>query len=312
MRYSSWALGFAYRGAVRYKAFISYSHTSVGSRALFRMRCTGSARHGTSEAVRGSSATSPGSPRVRTCGRSFARHWTSRSTSSTWPHRRPSARRTRQRRSGIGSPSAALRRSFSPSRKARGVGPRRRCIRSGSDALPAVLHTAFEQTPLFVDLRGVAPANCHLSDPLFRDKVATIASALHGRSKDELYGLQVSALIMSDAERMARDAQTALVDRSSDRALLLAAHALRLTEAQGEARVPEAEVALRQTLCRAGGRPLGDSTPERSAVFPELRRALALHGPPGDETRLWDLRCADQPASRPRRSGTCPHRAGCG
>ena len=72
-----------------------------------------------------------------------------------------------------------------------------------SDALPPVLHTAFAQTPLFVDLRGVTPANCHLNDPLFRDRVATIASALHGRSKDELYGLQVSTLIMSDAERMA-------------------------------------------------------------------------------------------------------------
>jgi hypothetical protein len=87
-----------------------------------------------------------------------------------------------------------------------------------SDALPEVLHTAFDHTPLYVDLRDVTAANWRLTDPLFRDRVATIASALHGKSKDELYGMQVSALIMSDAERMARDAQAALVsiDRSLD------------------------------------------------------------------------------------------------
>ena len=164
-----------------------------------------------------------------------------------------------------------------------------------SDALPEILHTAFDHTPLFVDLRGLTGANCRLTDPLFRDKVATIASALHGRSKDELYGMQVSALIMSDAERMARDAQAALAERMSDRALLLAAHALRLTEAQGEARVPEGEAALRQTLCRAGGRPLGhlDNTARPPySISADGHWLCTVEA--GDRTRLWDLMAADQ------------------
>ncbi len=164
-----------------------------------------------------------------------------------------------------------------------------------SDALPEVLHTAFEQTPLFVDLRELTEADCRLSDPLFRDKVATIASTLHGKSKDELYGMQVSALIMSDAERMARDSEAALGEHLSDRALLLAAHALRLTEAQGEARVPGAEAALRQTLSRAGGRPLGhldnQARPAHSMSF-DGRWLATVHA--GDETRLWDLAAAEQ------------------
>jgi WD40 repeat protein len=169
-----------------------------------------------------------------------------------------------------------------------------------SDALPEALHTAFEHTPLFVDLRGVTPANCRLTDPLFRDKVATIASALHGKSKDELYGMQVSALIMSDAERMARDAQAALAERMSDRSLLLAAHALRVTEAQGEARVPEAEAALRQTLCRTGGRPLGRldhrARPAHSMSF-DGRWLCTVHA--GDLMRLWDLTAADEAVFEP-------------
>jgi WD40 repeat protein len=163
-----------------------------------------------------------------------------------------------------------------------------------SDALPPVLHTAFEHTPLFVDLRGLTAKNCRLNDPLFRDKVATIASALHGKSKDELYGMQVSALIMSDAERMARDAHAALAERMSDRALLLAAHALRLTEAQGEARVPEAEDALRRTLCRAGGRPLGhlDNRARPPYSMSSDGRWLCTVDE-GDHTRLWDLMAAE-------------------
>jgi len=169
-----------------------------------------------------------------------------------------------------------------------------------SDALPEVLHTAFDHTPLFVDLRGLTAANCRLTDPLFRDKVATIASALHGKSKDELYGMQVSALIMSDAERMARDAEAALAERMSDRALLLAAHALRLTEAQGEARVPEAEAALRQTLCRAGGRPLGHlDNRARPAYSMSSDGRWLCTVEAGDQTRLWDLAAAEQASFEP-------------
>jgi len=169
-----------------------------------------------------------------------------------------------------------------------------------SDALPEVLLTAFAHTPLFVDLRGVTAETCRLTDPLFRDKVATIASALHGKSKDELYGMQVSALIMSDAERMARDAQAALSERMSDRALLLAAHALRLTQAQGEARLPEAEAALRQALCRAGGIPLGhldhDARPAYS-VSSDGRWLCTVEA--GDQTRIWDLTDAGQAVFEP-------------
>ena len=159
-----------------------------------------------------------------------------------------------------------------------------------SDALPEVLHSAFEHTPLFVDLRDIAEANCRLTDPQFRDKVATIASTLHAKSKDELYGMQVSALVMSDAERMARDAQAALAERMSDRALLLSAHALRLTEAQGEARLPVAEAALRQSLCRTGGRPLGHfdsrARPAYSLSFDGRWLSTVQEG---DQTSLWDL-----------------------
>jgi WD40 repeat protein len=170
----------------------------------------------------------------------------------------------------------------------------------GSDSLPVILHTAFKQVPLFVDLRGLDPTNCHLRDPLFRDKVATIASALHGRSKDELYGMQVSALMRSEAELMARDAQTALAERSSDRALLLAAHALWMTEAQGEARVPEAEFALRRALCRAGGQPLGRLTAQTQRAYSlsfDGRWLCTVHL--GDEGRLWALGAADDSALEP-------------
>jgi hypothetical protein len=164
-----------------------------------------------------------------------------------------------------------------------------------SDALPEVLHTAFDHTPLYVDLRDVTAANWRLTDPLFRDRVATIASALHGKSKDELYGMQVSALIMSDAERMARDAQAALAERMSDRALLLAAHALRLTEAQGEARLPEAEAALRQALCRTGGRPLGHlDNKSRPAYSMSSDGRWLCTVEAGDQTRLWELTAAGQ------------------
>jgi WD40 repeat protein len=169
-----------------------------------------------------------------------------------------------------------------------------------SDALPDVLHTAFEDAPLFVDLREVTDANSRLSDVLFRDKVATIASALHGKSKDELYGMQVTALIMSDAERMARDAQAAIAERLSDRALLLAAHALRLTEAQGEARVPEAEAALRQALCLAGGRPLGrldNRARPPYSVNADGGWLCTVHA--DDETKIWDLTTADEPTFEP-------------
>jgi WD40 repeat protein len=169
-----------------------------------------------------------------------------------------------------------------------------------SDALPEVLHGAFEHTPLFVDLRDVTEANWRVVDPLFRDKVATIASTLHAKSKDELYGMQVSALVMSDAERMARDAQAALAERMSDRALLLSAHALRLTEAQGEARLPEAEAALRQTLSRTGGRPLGhfDSRARPAySLSPDGRWLSTVDE--GDQTSLWDLTAAGQAVFEP-------------
>ena len=169
-----------------------------------------------------------------------------------------------------------------------------------SDALPQALHTAFDHTPLYVDLRAVTAANCHLTDPLFRDKVATIASTLHGKSKDELYGMQVSALTMADAERMARDAQAALGERLSDRALLLAAHALRLTEAQGEARLPEAEAALRQVLCRTGGRPFGHlDNKARPAYSMSFDGRWLCTVEPGDQTRIWDLTAAEEEAFEP-------------
>jgi hypothetical protein len=108
-------------------------------RVRSRMRCIASVRPGTNGAGRRSSATSPGSQRVPTCGKFCAQHWTSRSTSSTSLLLNPRARSTRRRRSNVGSPSAVLTKSFSRSRKGTFSGRKgpRRSIRSGPTHFPS-------------------------------------------------------------------------------------------------------------------------------------------------------------------------------
>jgi hypothetical protein len=75
-----------------------------------------------------------------------------------------------------------------------------------TEVLPAALCRAFAREPLFADFSEIAAANYRLGDLVFRDRVASVAATLHGKTKDELYGMQVSALIVSDAERMAAGA----------------------------------------------------------------------------------------------------------
>ena len=55
-------------------------------------------------------------------------------------------------------------------------------------ALPRVLQGAFTTEPLYVDMRGFRGARISLDDKVFLDCVATIAAALHRKSKDEIFG----------------------------------------------------------------------------------------------------------------------------
>jgi WD40 repeat protein len=63
---------------------------------------------------------------------------------------------------------------------------------SSTTALPELLLRRFGDEPLYLDLRWAhEETHLSLSHPRFRDAVATIASALHGRPKDELVGEDV-------------------------------------------------------------------------------------------------------------------------
>lgn len=63
---------------------------------------------------------------------------------------------------------------------------------TSTTALPELLLRRFGDEPLYLDLRWAhEETHLSLSHPRFRDAVATIASALHGRPKDELVGEDV-------------------------------------------------------------------------------------------------------------------------
>jgi hypothetical protein len=64
---------------------------------------------------------------------------------------------------------------------------------AGSSAIPRPLLTHFKTEPLYVDLSwaGEPHAQLEMSNPSFADAVATIAAELHGKSKDELTGIDV-------------------------------------------------------------------------------------------------------------------------
>jgi WD40 repeat protein len=55
-----------------------------------------------------------------------------------------------------------------------------------SSPLPSVLHRAFGEEPVFVDLREIPIRDMSLKNPLFKGSVASLAAPLHGKEKDEL------------------------------------------------------------------------------------------------------------------------------
>ena len=156
-----------------------------------------------------------------------------------------------------------------------------------STALPPSIAGAFAVEPLYVDFCQVLPQHYDLSHPTFCDSVASIASALRGVGKSELFGFHVSGRIRGEASRLALESELALRDGLPERSLLLSQAALRLTDDRGEPRVPAAESVLRAGLSRLGGRPIGPvATHERVllATFDANSRWLATIGPDGRVT----------------------------
>jgi WD40 repeat protein len=157
-------------------------------------------------------------------------------------------------------------------------------------ALPQTISGAFATVPFWVDLRGIKAAQFDVSYPAFGDGVATISARLQGRDKDELIGIYVANRLTAEAERLAAEAELALRDEFPQRSVLLGSKALKLTHERGLPRVPAAEMTLRKALSCFGGRPLGDlrSDAEGPAAFSADNRWLATIGSDGD-AQLWAL-----------------------
>jgi hypothetical protein len=65
--------------------------------------------------------------------------------------------------------------------------------RNGTTALPASLHAAIHEEPLYTDLRWARnEVQLSLQNPRFADAVAGLASTIRGVSKDDLHGEHVS------------------------------------------------------------------------------------------------------------------------
>jgi WD40 repeat protein len=158
-------------------------------------------------------------------------------------------------------------------------------------ALPRTISGAFSTVPFWVDFRRVKASQYDVCHPAFCDGIATIAARLHGKGKDELVGIYVANRISAEAERLAAEAELALRDELPQRSVLLSCTALKSTFERGLPRLPAAEATLRSALSRFGGRPLGnvrtnvDSPP---AAFSADGRWLATIGTDGD-ARLWSL-----------------------
>jgi WD40 repeat protein len=164
-------------------------------------------------------------------------------------------------------------------------------------ALPGTIGKVFSGEPLYVDLRGVNPHQYDLVYPAFCDPIATIAATLHGTPKDTLFGIYASTRIAAEAARLAAEADLALRDGFPERSLLLSSAALRLTEERGEPRLPAAEAILRAGLRRLGGRPLGQIAEDWNAIAlrctPEKRYQRIPTAEEAFKARPWGYTAAD-------------------
>ena len=59
---------------------------------------------------------------------------------------------------------------------------------NSTDAVPDVLSSAFASEPFYLDFRGFKSNRLSFDDEQFVDHIASIAAALHRRSKDEIFG----------------------------------------------------------------------------------------------------------------------------
>jgi WD40 repeat protein len=177
-----------------------------------------------------------------------------------------------------------------------------------------------------------------LDDKEFLDSVATIAAKLHGKEKDEIFGEHIrqhrktmrlawsagitlaclSVLLtvalfrentqrkraehqsrIANSQRLAVEAQTLLAsDRDPQTALLLAAEALKITEAASEVRTPAAEESIRAALARVGGIGLGPVA-FKNSFFKSSQDGRWLAASVDNRTlKLWDLRQANAVSMR--------------
>jgi len=158
-------------------------------------------------------------------------------------------------------------------------------------ALPEVISKTFFMEPLYADFREIKPEHYDLSHPGFCDRIATVAAPLRGKSKDELFGIQVSAQVIAEAQRLIAEAELSLFNGFPERSLLLSCAALRLTQDRGEPRLPRAKAILRSGLNQFGGWPLGPVGSNINAlpfVFSPDNHRLHMTGEDG-KTRMLDL-----------------------
>ncbi len=158
-------------------------------------------------------------------------------------------------------------------------------------ALPKAISKMYSTEPLYADFRDIKSEHYNLSHPGFCDKIATVAATLHGKSKDELFGYQVSTQIVADAKRLTAEAELCLRQGFPQRSLLLSCAALKLTHDRGEPRLPAAESALRSGLNQFGGWTLGQIASDshiRPFAFSADSHWLVTISADGS-ARIWEL-----------------------
>jgi hypothetical protein len=154
-----------------------------------------------------------------------------------------------------------------------------------SDALHPVLHNAFAEEPLYVDLTWAKDPRADLSlrDPRFRRQVAELAAPMHGIDKDELESDDIA--MQRRVRRLTRAAVVTLVALtfSSAAAGMLAASERREAVTQRDRATSEARTALSQSLAaradtsdaeRPDRRLLIAAAADRLESTPASRRAL--------------------------------------